>query len=87
MRGLACPACPVLGVTPMENLEHICPKYRTVTRSIPGGAPIYLPDTMWFENGQWWIGEEDVFCPVWFCPFCGVELKTLETLKVLECHA
>lgn len=61
-----------------ENLEHICPNYRTVTRAIPGGAPIYLTDTMWFEQGQWWMGEEDIVCPVRFCPFCGLELKSLE---------
>jgi len=73
-----------------DNLEHICPQYRTVTKSIPDGAPIYLTDTMWFERhcgsnghcksnaGQWWMGEEDIVCPVRFCPFCGLELKSLE---------
>jgi len=61
-----------------DNLEHICPDYRTVTKPIPDGAPCYLTDTMWFEQGQWWIGEEDIVCPVRFCPFCGLELKSLE---------
>ena len=67
-----------------DNLEHICPDYRKVTRAVPDGAPVYLTDTMWFERhcksngGQWWMGEEDIVCPVRFCPFCGLELKSLE---------
>jgi hypothetical protein len=61
-----------------DNLEHICPDYRTVTRAISGGAPIYLTNTMWLEANTWWMGEEDIVCPVRFCPFCGLELKRLE---------
>ena len=61
-----------------DYLEHICPAYRRVTQAVPAGTPIYLTDTMWLEANTWWMGEEDIVCPVRFCPFCGLELKSLE---------
>lgn len=61
-------------------LTHECPRQDRIelcnkTRSIGYGAAIEDGPSWNVENG-WIIGNGEYGSPVWFCPFCGEELKS-----------
>lgn len=66
------------------KLIHECPEFDRcwdgITAGLIGGYGEAIGDKLYFrEHGGFWVADNGEYASVIrFCPFCGIELRTLE---------